>query len=66
MGPGGGARLSGYRAAYIRQECLDEAMVKALRSLRLDREVVTWVKNALVESASDERRFHSEAIARPQ
>ncbi len=52
------------RAAYIRQERLDEAMVKALRSLRLDAEVVTWVKNALVESASDERRFHTEAIAR--
>jgi site-specific DNA recombinase len=52
------------RATYIRQERIDEAMVKALKTLRLDEEVIDWVKRALLSSHGDEQRFHGEAIAR--
>lgn len=38
--------------------------MKALKTLRLDEEVIEWVKRALLSSHGDEQRFHGEAIAR--
>ncbi|MFM2244039.1 MAG: hypothetical protein RL071_113 [Pseudomonadota bacterium] len=59
-----GCKKAGRKVAYIRQERIDEAMVRALRSLRLDEEVLAWVRTALLASHGDEQRFHAEAVAR--
>ncbi len=59
-----GCKRAGRKVAYIRQERIDEGMVRALRSLRLDEEVLAWVRQALQASHTDEQRFHAEAIAR--
>ena len=38
--------------------------IKALKTLRLDEEVLEWIRTALRSSHGDEVRFHGEAIAR--
>jgi site-specific DNA recombinase len=45
---------------------LEAQFTAALRRLKFDDEVLTWVKLALRQSHADERREHEEAIARLQ
>ncbi|MFH1469167.1 MAG: hypothetical protein ABIO70_32565 [Pseudomonadota bacterium] len=54
------------RAKYTKERDLDAAVTKALESLRLDREVVTWVTRALRESHDLEARYHEDSIQRLQ
>jgi len=51
---------------YVREEVLDEQFAQHLGGLRIDNEVFEWVVRALRESCSDEKREHSDAIARIQ
>lgn len=59
-----GCKRAGRKVAYVRQDAIDAAMVRALRTLRLDEEVLAWVRKALLSSHADEQRFHAEAVAR--
>jgi hypothetical protein len=58
-----GCRRAG-RATYIREERIDEEVVRALRTLRIDDEILAWVRQGLLSSHADEQRFHAEAISR--
>ena len=49
---------------YARQEELEERFGEYLRRLRFDAEVLSWVKEALRESHSDEMAFRRETAAR--
>ena len=51
---------------YVREEILDKQFAQRLCGLRIDNEVFEWVVRALRESCSDEKREHSDAIARIQ
>ena len=48
----------------VRQEVLEACFTELLKAIRLDREVVVWVGEALRQSHVDEKKFHEEAIAR--
>ncbi len=56
----------GRPSSYVRQEVLSAAFTVALRRLRLDDEVVDWVREALHTSHEEQRRYHAEAVARLQ
>ncbi len=51
---------------YVREEVLEEQFSQHLACLRIDQEVFDWIVRALRESCSDEKREHSDAIARLQ
>lgn len=51
---------------YVREEVLEEQFGQHLARLRIDQEVFDWIVRALRESCSDEKREHSDAIARLQ
>src|SRR5208337_3680909 len=51
---------------YVREEVLEEKFTDILRGLHFDKEILEWVKEALVESHVDEKQFHDEAIDRLQ
>lgn len=51
---------------YVREEVLVEQFANHLSRLRIDEEVFDWIVRALRESCSDEKREHSDAIARLQ
>ncbi len=51
---------------YVREEVLEEQFGQHLVRLRIDQEVFDWIVRALRESCSDEKREHSDAIARLQ
>ena len=52
------------RAKYHREHDIDDAFRDSLRSLRLDTEVVAWIKDALQTSRVHEKADHAEAISR--
>ena len=47
---------------YLREEAIEESFAAALKSVRLTPEIVEWTREALLESAKDERDFHESAI----
>ncbi len=51
---------------YVRQEVLEEQFASYLARLRITPETFEWITTALTESCSDEKREHSDAIARLQ
>jgi site-specific DNA recombinase len=51
---------------YVREGVLEVHFTAALRRLKFDDEVLTWVKQALRQSHTDERREHEAAIGRLQ
>jgi site-specific DNA recombinase len=51
---------------YVREEVLERQFARHLAGLRIDEEVFDWIVRALRESCADEKREHSEAIARIQ
>ena len=54
------------RAKYHRESLLDRAITASLRALRLDDEVLEWVKTALLSSHADEQEHHRAAMTRLQ
>ncbi len=52
------------RAKYHRESLLDRAITASLRTLRLDDEVLEWVKTALLSSHADEQEHHRAAMIR--
>ena len=54
------------RRRYIREEVLEQQFTELLGRLRLDDEVLSWVREALHASHADERREHEEAVQRLQ
>ena len=56
----------GRPSAYVRQEVLSAAFTAALRRLRLDDEVVGWVREALHMSHEEQQRYHRDAVSRLQ
>jgi site-specific DNA recombinase len=61
---------TGYRGRclepYVREEVIEGLFGGLLEQLRLDNEVVDWVREALRQSQQDERRSRHEAVARLQ
>lgn len=57
-------RRRGRPVTYLKEERLVQAWTEALRTLKLDQEVVTWVRTALRASHEDEMATHADAIAR--
>jgi len=51
---------------YVQEGVLEEQFAQHLSGLRIDDEVFEWIVRALRESCSDEKREHSDAIARLQ
>jgi site-specific DNA recombinase len=51
---------------YVREGILEAQFTRALRRLKFDDEVLTWVKQALRQSHTDERREHEAPIGRLQ
>jgi site-specific DNA recombinase len=49
---------------YVRQEVLEEAWLKALKTIRIDQRVVTWMRAALRSSHADKMADHHAAIKR--
>jgi DNA invertase Pin-like site-specific DNA recombinase len=49
---------------YTREEVLSERFAALLKGLAFDEEILGWVKEALLQSHGDEKRFHEEAIGR--
>jgi site-specific DNA recombinase len=54
------------RRRYVREEVLEHQFTALLGRLHFDDEVLSWVREALHTSHSDERREHEEAIRRLQ
>ncbi len=54
------------RVKYAPEKRIDAEVVRSLRSLRLDEEVMAWLVAALRGSMADEKRENAEAIARLQ
>jgi hypothetical protein len=54
------------RRKYVREEVLEKQFTAMLGQLRFDDEVLEWVRQALHESRTDERREHDEDIKRLQ
>jgi site-specific DNA recombinase len=54
------------RRKHVRQEMIEAQFTELLGRLRLDDEVLEWVREALHASHGDERREHEEAIKRHQ
>jgi site-specific DNA recombinase len=54
------------RRKYMREEVLEQQFTEMLGQLRLDDEVLEWVRQALHASHADERCEHEEAIKRLQ
>jgi DNA invertase Pin-like site-specific DNA recombinase len=61
-----GCKRAGRKVAYVRQERIDEEIIRALRGLHLEPEILEWVRTALHDSHADERRFHEESLAKLQ
>ncbi|MFZ5452535.1 MAG: zinc ribbon domain-containing protein [Thermodesulfobacteriota bacterium] len=61
---------TGYRGKcperYVREEELAEQFGEALRALKLDGEVLSWILTALKGSHKDEKRYHDEIIGNLQ
>jgi len=49
---------------YTREEVLSGRFAEILKGLSFDGEILGWVREALLESHDDEKRFHEEAIQR--
>jgi hypothetical protein len=54
------------RRKHVREEVLEQQFTELLGRLRLDDEVLCWVREALHASHADERREHEEAVRRLQ
>ena len=54
------------RRKHVREEALEAQFTELLGRLKLDDEVLEWVRDALHASHADERREHEEAIKRHQ
>ncbi len=61
-----GCKRAGRKPKYIREEALGRLFTQALEGLRLEGPVHDWLTGALKSSHEDERRFHTEAMARLQ
>ncbi len=51
---------------YVREEELADHFGEALRAIKLDSEVLSWIVTALKGSHKDEKRYHDEIIANLQ
>ncbi len=51
------------KVSYLRQEVIEEGVARALRGIRLSREIVDWTREALLESSKDEREFRDSQIS---
>jgi site-specific DNA recombinase len=51
---------------YVREEVLETEFAAALKRLKFDADVLSWVKQALRQSHADECREHEQTIARLQ
>ncbi len=48
---------------YLREEIIENAFAEALAGLKIPDDVVEWTKNALIESHTAEKEFHSTQVA---
>ena len=51
---------------YVREEVLEQKFTEIIQRLTFDTDILEWVSEALRDSHLDERRFHTEAVARLQ
>jgi hypothetical protein len=51
---------------YVREEDLEAQFTKAVKRVKIDDEVLEWIKLAVQQSQADERREHEQALARLQ
>ena len=51
---------------YVREEEMADQFGEALRAIKLDNEVLSWIVTALKGSHKDEKRYHNEMIANLQ
>lgn len=48
---------------YVREEELDREFTEALRTIKIDKEVLDWIVVALKESHAEEKRYHNDMIS---
>ncbi len=48
---------------YMREEALDEKVLEMLEAVRMDEDVLAWVKQGLKESHEDEKEYHEKTVS---